>query len=138
MSASPPSGELRRAQDPDVVRAHERDVANDIASARGPGGRDGRSLVAGPAARGSMLILLGTLVFAVGCLLPFYAFGFTAPDGTMSLWDVSVMVRHSLLAQIGGALALFGGPAVVVGLAMSAIRGGTRGSRPALLAAASV
>jgi hypothetical protein len=74
----------------------------------------------------------------VGCFLPFYVFGATTSDGTLSLWEVSVIQRHPLLAQIDGALALFGGPAVVVALAVGAIRRPTSWSRPALLAAASV
>ena len=130
-----PPGDFHLPQSPETVRATNQEIAQRIASAIGPG--SGRLRRPGSSV-GCVLVLAGIAAFAVGCFLPFYAFGATPSDETMSLWEASVTQRHSLLARIGGALTLFGGPVVLAALAVSAIRGSTSWSRPALLAAAAV
>jgi hypothetical protein len=133
MAASPPSGELRRAQDPEVVRAHERDVAADIAAPRGPGPPGGSRAKALGAARGPIAIILGMVAFGAGCFLPYYGISSSPGTDSTSLWQSFFHERHAAFARLGGVLFLFAAAAIIVALAIAAVRRPQPWTRPALL-----
>ena len=118
------------------MREHEAQVAEGVASARGPGIPSARRRSVRPSRVGPVIVMLGLVVFVVGCFLPFSAITLDSADGgTASLFRLLVVDRTTLLGNVGGALYLFGG-AIVVGVpTFAGIKCGCGWTRPGLFAA---
>jgi hypothetical protein len=85
---------------------------------------------------GYVIVLLGVVVFVVGCFLPFWelASGMRPLNYNVSYFRLVIPERWGVAASVGGFLLLFGGPVVLAWIAIAGIRG-SRWTRPALAAA---
>jgi hypothetical protein len=79
---------------------------------------------------GYVIVLVGVIVFIVGCFLPYW--GVTEPtSASLSLYWLYIPEGIGARQSVGGLLILFGGVTTLAWIAIAGIRG-SRWTRPAL------
>lgn len=101
-----------------------------------PGSEDGRPRI------GYVIVLLGTVGFAVSCFIPFLErpplLDPVFPERTLYWQYVGAQPSGYLAEQVGGFLSLFGGVATITLISVLGLRGGSQRWTPVALAAAAL